>query len=101
MTVTDLLQSAQFVVDANGNRHAVQFDFARWEELVALLKNIEAWEQEWHQPFDAVRAAWDASLPAPNEVAIPDDETLVALVYQVRDENFHNPLSPFPCLQEA
>lgn len=57
MTVTDLLQSAHFVVDANGNRQAVQFDIARWEELVALLKTMEAWDQEWRQPFEAIRAA--------------------------------------------
>ncbi len=86
MTVTDLLQSAQFVVDADGNRQAVQFDIAQWEALVALLKKIEAWEQEWHQPFEAVRAAWDASSPAPDEDPIPDDETLVDLVHRVRDE---------------
>ena len=86
MTVTDLLQSAQFVVDADGNRQAVQFDIAQWEELVSLLRNIEAWEQEWHQPFEAVRAAWDASSPAPDEDNLPGDETLVDLVHRVRDE---------------
>ena len=86
MTVTDLLQSAQFVVDADGNRQAVQFDIAQWEALLVLLKNIEAWEQEWHQPFEAVRAAWDSSSPAPDGDPIPDDETLVDLVHRVRDE---------------
>ena len=86
MTVTDLLQSAHFVVDADGNRQAVQFDIAQWEALVTLLKNIEAWEQEWHQPFESVRAAWDASSSAPDEDPIPDDETLVDLVHRVRDE---------------
>ena len=86
MTVTDLLRSAQFVVDANGNRQAVQFEIAQWEALVVLLKNIEAWEQEWHQPFDAVRSAWAASSPAPDEDIISDDETLVKLVHQVRDD---------------
>jgi hypothetical protein len=86
MTVTDLLQSAQFVVDGEGNRKAVQFDIAQWEELVALLKNIEAWEREWRQPFTAVRAAWDNSSPAPDEDSLPDDEALVNLVHQVQDE---------------
>ncbi|HRV95457.1 MAG TPA: hypothetical protein P5526_25085 [Anaerolineae bacterium] len=86
MTVTDLLQSAQFVVDANGNRQAVQFDIAQWDELITLLKNIEAWEQKWHQPFDSIRVAWDTSEPAPDEDTIPDDETLVDLVHQTRDE---------------
>ena len=61
-------------------------DIAQWEALVTLLKNIEAWEQEWHQPFEAVRATWDASSPTPDEDPIPDDETLVDLVHRVRDE---------------
>jgi hypothetical protein len=74
------------VVDADGNRQAVQFDIAQWEELVTLLENIEAWEQEWHQPFEAVRAAWDTSSPAPDEAPILDDDTLVDLVHRVRDE---------------
>jgi hypothetical protein len=76
MTVTDLLQSAQFVVDADGKRQAVQFNIAQWEELVGLLKNIEAWEKEWQRPFEAVRLAWDSSTPAPGEDSIPDNETL-------------------------
>lgn len=86
MTVTELLQSARFVVDAEGNRQAVQFDMTQWKELVVLLKRIEAWEQEWHQPFDAIRAAWDASAPAPAEDMPLDDEALVDMVHQVRDK---------------
>jgi hypothetical protein len=86
VTLTDLLQSARFVVDADGKRQAVQFDIAQWEELVALLKNIEAWKQEWQQPFEAVRAAWHASSPAQDEDPIPDEETLVDLVHRVRNE---------------
>lgn len=33
--------------------------------------------EEWRRPFDAVRAAWDVSEPAPDEDALPDDEALV------------------------
>ena len=42
--------------------------------------------EEWRGPFDAVRAAWDASEPVPDEGHIPGDEELVALIHQVRDE---------------
>jgi len=42
--------------------------------------------EEWRKPFDAVRAAWDASEPAPDEDALPSDEELVDLVNQVRQE---------------
>jgi len=42
--------------------------------------------EEWRRPFDAVRAAWDASEPAPDEGHLPSDEELVELVHQVRKE---------------
>lgn len=87
MTVTELLQTAQFVVDAEGNRQAVQFDIARWEELVGLLENLERWEQEWRQPFDAIRAAWETSPPAPAETSTHVHKTLVDLVHQLRQES--------------
>ena len=86
MTIIDLLQSAKFVVDTDGKQQAVQLNIEQWEELVTLLENIESWEREWRQPFDTVRAAWDALSPASAEGTIPDDETLVELVHQVRDE---------------
>lgn len=38
MSITELLQSAQFVVDATGQRKAVQLDLATWEDLLAWLK---------------------------------------------------------------
>lgn len=41
--------------------------------------------EEWRRPFDAVRAAWDASEPALDETVLSDEE-LVALVHQVREE---------------
>ena len=41
MSVTELLQSAQFVVDAQGNRKAVMVDYAVWEEFVAMLEDLE------------------------------------------------------------
>ena len=41
MSVTEFLQSAQFVVDAQGNRKAVLVDYAVWEEFVATLEDLE------------------------------------------------------------
>jgi hypothetical protein len=41
MSITELLQSAQFVVDAEGNRKAVMVDYAVWEEFVAMLEDLE------------------------------------------------------------
>lgn len=44
MTVTDLLKSTpslQFVVDAEGNRTAVQLDFATWQFILNLLDKLE------------------------------------------------------------
>ena len=86
MTTTQILQSAQFVVDSDGTPQAAQLNISHWEELVALLTQFETWEQDWHRPFDAVREAWDASSPAPDENEIPEGEALARLVHQVRDE---------------
>ncbi len=41
MSVTELLQSAEYVVDAQGHRKAVVVDYAAWEELLMLLEDIE------------------------------------------------------------
>ncbi len=41
---------------------------------------------EWRRPFDAVRAAWDASEPAPDEGHLASEEELVELVHQVRQD---------------
>ena len=41
MSVSDLLETAQFVVDANGNKKAVVLDYAVWEELLTLLEDTE------------------------------------------------------------
>jgi len=45
MSVTELLQAAQFLVDANGNKKAVMLDFAIWEELLTLLEDLEDAEE--------------------------------------------------------
>lgn len=45
MTVTELLATAQFVVDADGQRKAVVFDYTIWEELLILLEDLEDAEE--------------------------------------------------------
>jgi hypothetical protein len=45
MSVTELLEAAQFLVDANGNKKAVMLDFAIWEELLTLLEDREDAEE--------------------------------------------------------
>jgi hypothetical protein len=41
MSVTELLQSARFVVDADGNKKAVMVDYDIWEELLTILEDWE------------------------------------------------------------
>jgi hypothetical protein len=41
MSVAEILQSVQFVVDSMGNRKAVQLDLTAWEELLSLLEDLE------------------------------------------------------------
>jgi hypothetical protein len=52
MSVTDIVGSAQFVIDAEGNKKAVQLDWATWQSLVQLLENLERELEE----IDDVRA---------------------------------------------
>jgi hypothetical protein len=41
MTVTDLIMSAQFVIDDQGHKKAVLLDFTVWEEIVAKLSDLQ------------------------------------------------------------
>jgi hypothetical protein len=41
MSVTELLQTARFVVDADGNKKAVIVDYDVWEELLTILEDWE------------------------------------------------------------
>lgn len=45
MLASDVLDKAQFVVDARGNRQAVLVDYQIWEELLALLEDQEDAEE--------------------------------------------------------
>ena len=41
MSVSEVLQQAQFLVDADGNRKAVVLDYSLWEDLLTLLEDLE------------------------------------------------------------
>jgi hypothetical protein len=45
MSVTQLLETAQFLVDAKGNKKGVVLDVAAWEELLTLLEDLEDSEE--------------------------------------------------------
>ena len=45
MTTTEILQTAEFVVDAHGNKRAVLLDYKIWEELLTLLEDWEDVEE--------------------------------------------------------
>jgi hypothetical protein len=47
MSVTELVQSVEVVIDDEGQKKAV-LDWPVWEEIVAvLLKRVEEWEAEF------------------------------------------------------
>ena len=58
MSVTELLQAAQFLVDADSNKKAVMLDFAIWEELLTLLEDLEDAEEIRH-----LREAGEEAVP--------------------------------------
>ncbi|HEX7186262.1 MAG TPA: hypothetical protein VF756_30850 [Thermoanaerobaculia bacterium] len=45
MSVSQVLQQAQFLVDAEGNKKAVVFEYSLWEELLTLLEDLEDTEE--------------------------------------------------------
>ena len=45
MQVNELIQKAQTLVDCDGNKKAVQLDYATWEDLLELLEDIEDMEE--------------------------------------------------------
>ena len=40
MRIAELVKSAEYVVDVEGNKKAVLLDVALWEELLALLEHV-------------------------------------------------------------
>lgn len=45
MSSVEILQTAEFVVDNDGNKRAVLLDYKVWEGLVTLLENWEDAEE--------------------------------------------------------
>lgn len=45
MSVIELLQTVQFVVDSSGNKKAVVLDYSVWEKLLTLLEDWEDTEE--------------------------------------------------------
>jgi hypothetical protein len=45
MTVTELLETAEFLIDNDGKRKKIVFDYAIWEELLELLEDLEDAEE--------------------------------------------------------
>jgi hypothetical protein len=45
MSVSEVLQQAQFLVDSEGNKKAVVFDYSLWQELLTLLEDLEDAEE--------------------------------------------------------
>lgn len=41
MSITQLLTSTQFLVDAAGTRKSVVLDYHLWEELLEILEDVE------------------------------------------------------------
>lgn len=45
MSAVEMLQTAEFVVDAQGNKKAILLDYEIWEELLTLLEDWEDVEE--------------------------------------------------------
>ena len=45
MKTNELIGNAHFVTDTDGNKTAVQIDYAAWEELLTLLEDLEDAEE--------------------------------------------------------
>lgn len=48
MTIVDLLQHAEFLVDASGNKKAVVLDYKVWEKLLNELEDLEDTKEIQH-----------------------------------------------------
>ncbi|MBI1881797.1 MAG: hypothetical protein HYR94_26770 [Chloroflexi bacterium] len=70
MSVTELIKSVEFLVDAEGNKKAAVLDWSAWEELVTLLEKLEDQEAEDEQHWD------EAFANSPDLLASLADEVL-------------------------
>ena len=87
MTTTELLNSVQFITDADGNKKAVIVDLPIWEEIAAALEKLDALEsvkspieRDWDTPKEDTAWAHLSELPAKNQQLLallrtpPDDD---------------------------
>jgi len=58
MSALEILQAAEFVVDAHGNKRAVLLDYKVWEELLTLLEDREDVEE-----IQRLREAGEETIP--------------------------------------
>ena len=85
MKANELIERAQLVVDSKGKKSAVQLDYATWEELLALLENIDRarrsgeeyvpWEQA-RRSLEPVASEKSSQRPfglCAGEFTVPDD----------------------------
>ena len=56
MSVTELIKSVEFLVDAEGNKKAAVLDWSAWEELVILLERLEDQEVEDERNWNEILA---------------------------------------------
>jgi hypothetical protein len=45
MSIAELLQKAEFLVDANGTKKAVVLDYASWDKLLTTVEDLEDAEE--------------------------------------------------------
>ena len=69
MTINELLQTAQFLVDAHGKKKSVLLDYATWQKLVALLE-----KQEAARPVEGGQTLPGAEVAAAERAELPEDE---------------------------
>lgn len=63
MTVRDLLEKAQFLIDTSGKKQAVVLDYAIWEEFLALLEDLEDAEEVRHlRDLNEEKVSWKEAL---------------------------------------
>jgi len=60
MSIQEIVESAQIVIDAHGTKKAVLLDFALWEEILELLEDLEdAAEIERLRREDEEEISWE------------------------------------------
>lgn len=57
MSLTELVKSVEFLVDAEGNKKAAVLEWSTWQEIVTLLEQLEDQESEAEQRWDAAFAS--------------------------------------------